>query len=80
MILLEIFSLVVNVALFSYIISRWWRERKYAKPVGENWNEEVTLLEEEGEGDWALLRPVGRARIRPVLVEITPLEEEEEEG
>jgi hypothetical protein len=77
MILLEIFSLVVNVALFSYIISRWWRERKYAKPVGENWDEEVTLLEEEGEGELGvLLRPVGRARIRPVLVEIIPLEEE----
>jgi hypothetical protein len=44
------FSLVLNVVLFSYITSRWWRERK---PVGENCEEEVALLEEEESGESA---------------------------
>jgi hypothetical protein len=76
---LEIFLLILNIVLFSYIASKWWRERKYAEVLGEGWEEEVMIGVVERTFDGApIIYPHSwrKAKIKPVLVEIIPIEEE----
>jgi hypothetical protein len=76
---LEIFLPILNIVLFSYIASKWWRGRKYAKVLGKAWEEEVTVGVVERTSDGApIIYPYSwrKAKIRPVLVEMIPIEEE----
>jgi hypothetical protein len=90
---LETFLLITNIALLGYIFRKWWRERKYAEIEGWEEEGEMGVIEEifegremkkeieeiEGGKVVGIIYPDSwkKVKIRPVLVEIIPLEEED---
>jgi hypothetical protein len=61
-----------------YIFRKWWRERKYAEIEGWEEEFEMGVVEKTFDGR-EIVYPHSwkKVKIRPVLVEIIPLEEED---